>query len=366
VIPASGKIYPIPDQLAGKSRDARKHQPSLAWNYAIKGLLRRGETSVLYGPSNCGKSALVCYLGSRIVSGQTCFGGRVKKGIVVHVGAEAPESILDRLQACELHRDAAPYLVGMAPVDLSQTDEVVTFIQNLMQLQEANGEEIILVVFDTLARSIGATDENCASAMTSVVHAAERIARQTMSHVMLVHHTGKDADRGSRGSSALRSAVDTEIALSPLKSGTVAVSTEKQRTMPKSTLVHFKTEIHVLGQDEDGENRTTVKAVEIVAPPKLDEEKHTGGDAGCDQAVLSALHFRRMTGTQAAKPFRPRDIFEALPPELFGEIAEESRIRKISRCLEGLSKRRPAIVEKDAGGDWRLVPDGVGTSAMKT
>jgi hypothetical protein len=351
------EVSSIPKPLAGMFRDARKHRPRLSWNYAIKGLLRRGETSVLYGPSNCGKSALVCYLGSRIVSGQTCFGGRVKKGIVVHVGAEAPESILDRIQACDLQEDSAPYIVAMAPVDLSQPEEVLTFIQSLEQIQEANGQEIILIVFDTLARSIGQTDENCASAMTSVVNAAERIARQSRSHVMLVHHTGKDADRGSRGSSALRGAVDTEIALSPLKSGTVAVSTEKQRTMPKSALVHFKTEIHVLGQDEDGENRTTVKAVESVDAPMLDEVKHTGGDAGCDQAVLTALHFRRLTGTQAAKPFRPRDIFETLPPELFGGIAEESRIRKISRSLEGLSKRQPAIVEKDASGGWRLVPD---------
>lgn len=358
------EISPIPDQLAGMFRDARTHQPSLAWNYAIKGLLRRGETSVLYGPSNCGKSALVCYLGSRIVSGQTCFGQRVKKGIVVHVGAEAPESILDRIQACGLQEDAAPYIVAMAPVDLSQPDEVLTFIQDLEQLQEANGEEIVLVVFDTLARSIGQTDENCASAMTKVVNAAECIARQSRSHVMLVHHTGKDADRGSRGSSALRGAVDTEISLSPLKFGTVAVSTEKQRTMPKSALIQFKTEIHVLGQDEDGEDRTTVKAVEIVAPPKLEEVQHSGADARCDPAVLTALHIRRLTGAQAAQPFRPSDILQTLPPELFGDIAYESRIRKVSRALEGLSRRRPAIVEKIADG-WRLVPDGVATSASK-
>ena len=355
------EINAIPNELARMFRDARTHQPSLAWNYAVKGFLRRGETSVLYGPSNCGTSALVCYLGSRIVSGQKCFGGRVKKGIVVHVGAEAPESVLDRIQACHLQEDAAPCIVAMAPVDLSQPDEVLTFIQDLKQIQEVNGEEIILVVFDTLARSIGQTDENCASAMTSVVNAAERVARESWSHVMLVHHTGKDTDRGSRGSSALRGAVDTEIALIPLKSGAVAVSTEKQRTMPKSSLVHFKTEIHVLGQDEDGEDRTTVKAIEIVAPPNLDDVKHTG-DALCDPAVLTALYIRRLTGAQAAQPFRPRDILRTLPPELFGQITEESRIRKISRTLEGLSRRRPAIVEKVADG-WRLVPDGVGTSA---
>lgn len=364
-MPTENDVNAIPHALSGMFRDARTHQPSLKWNYAIKGILRRGETSVLYGPPNCGKSALVCFLGSRIVSGHKCFGSRVTKGIVIHVGAESPESILDRIQACDLSADAAPYIVGMAPVDLSDPDEVISFIRHLEQIKEANGQEIILVVFDTLARSIGQTDENCASAMTNVVNAAERIARQSKAHVMLVHHTGKDADRGSRGSSALRGAVDTEIALSLLKSGTVAVSMEKQRTMPKSPVVYFKTEFHVLGHDEDGENRTTVRAIETIEQPTFDDTKRRDSDGGCYQAVMTALHFRRLTSAQATASFRPRDILETLPGELFGDISEESRIRKISRSLEGLAKRQPPLVEKATAG-WRLVPVGLGTPTRKT
>ena len=52
-------------------RPVADHIPSLEWNYAIKGWLLRRETSLLYGPSNVGKSALVCRLGCCIV-GETC------------------------------------------------------------------------------------------------------------------------------------------------------------------------------------------------------------------------------------------------------------------------------------------------------
>ena len=275
---------PIPGPSGDLYRDARDHRPDLTWSYAAKGFFRRGETSVLFGPSNCGKSALVCHLGNCVVTGSEFFGARVTKGVVVHVGAEAPVSVLDRVHVYDPRAALDPwqYIVRMAPVDLSSETDVDAFVGDLAHLHRQTGEKIVLVVFDTLARSIGTSDENCASAMTGIANAAERIVRQLKTHVMLVHHTGKDTDRGGRGSSALRGAVDTEVSLAPLKCGAVIARQEKQRTMPKSGPVWFRTESHVLGQDEDGEDRTTVKALEISEPPKSEEAKN-GPDTGSDE-----------------------------------------------------------------------------------
>lgn len=358
-MPENGNSMTIPDNLDGLYRDSRGHEPMLVWNYGVKGLLRRGETSVLYGPPNCGKSALVCYIGHRIVSGLPCFGAPVQKGIVVHVGAEAPDSILDRLQAYPSDDEAAaPYIVRMGAVDLSDPVEVENFIHHLKQIHREVGERIVLVVFDTLARSIGASDENCAQAMTAIANSADSIARTVKAHVMLVHHTGKEVERGGRGSSALRGAVDTELALLPHKSGAVVLSQEKQRTMPKSRPVHFRTEPHVLGKDEDGEHRTTVKAVEVTDPLPPDDRNKAGGSTGLDHALLTALHIRRMTGPLAIETFRPRDVLETLPPEFFGAITEASRIKNVSRALERLAERKPPVVEKADDG-WRLVVPGL-------
>jgi RecA-family ATPase len=83
-------------------RSVADHSPSLEWNYAMKGWLLRGETSLLYGPSNVGKSALVCHLGSCIVAGRPCFGARVAPGLVVHVAPEAPASVRDRIHSCDI------------------------------------------------------------------------------------------------------------------------------------------------------------------------------------------------------------------------------------------------------------------------
>jgi energy-coupling factor transporter ATP-binding protein EcfA2 len=337
-------------------RDARNHRPTLTWNYAAKGWLRRAETSVLYGPSNCGKSALVGYLGNCIITGTPFFGAKVKKGFVVHVGAEAPEAVLDRMQAFDLSEatDASPYIVRMEPVDLSIPEEVKQFVSDIKKLHQRIGQKSILIVFDTLARSIGMTDENCAASMTRVANAAEQIARKLKSHVMLVHHTGKDVDRGGRGSSALRGAVDTEISLVPLKSGEVMVTQEKQRTMPKSASQFFRTEGYVLGLDEDGDDRTTVKAVEAKQPENSDSGKKRDTAGKYDTAVLTALHIRRMTGKHAVEPFRPREIMESVPPELFGAMSDDNRLASIRRVLAKLADQKNPIIEK-LGEAWRLI-----------
>ncbi|MDO5623036.1 MAG: AAA family ATPase [Paracoccus sp. (in: a-proteobacteria)] len=127
------------------------------------------------------------------------------------------------------------------------------------------------------ARSIGDADENASGHMTRVADAADRIAQQLTAHVMLVHHTGKDIERGSRGSSALRGAVDTELSLVPMKQGLVRVAQEKQRTMPKGDDVFFMTQRVVLGLDEDEDERTTVKAIEAKAPARLNPAKPVQG-----------------------------------------------------------------------------------------
>jgi hypothetical protein len=227
------------------------------------------------------------HLGHCIVTGSPFFGARVKQGIVVHVGAESPESVLDRMQAYDLQSAAhtSPYVVRMAPVDLSDSDAVETFICEIKKLHGEHGEKVILIVFDTLARSIGATDENCAASMTQVAKSAERIARtaQGTCHARSSHR--KDTDRGGRGSSALRGAVDTEISLIPLKNGNVRVAHEKQRTMRKGESTYFRTESFVLGVDEDGEDRTTVKAVEVSEPAPSETGKKADTDARYDVAI---------------------------------------------------------------------------------
>ena len=329
--------------------DARTYRPNLNWNYAVKGWLLRKEVSVLFGPSNCGKSALVCHLGYAVVSGNTFFGSRVTAGTVVHVGSEAPRSILDRMAPYKLEDGQTHlYSVRENSVDLSDPASVAAFIVEMRALQDQEQVATTLLVFDTLARSIGIADENCNSTMTRVANAAARIARSLNTHVMLVHHTGKDADRGSRGASALRAAVDTEISLEGSKDGNaVSVTQLKQRAMKKSHRVQFELDEVVLGLDEDGEERTTVQARESadVPEPRLADSRHNKTSPVLT-AIETYLHLQRSAGHCA--PFTATSLASALPPKLFGSIAPDSRVKRVTRALETLASQPNAPVHRHA------------------
>jgi hypothetical protein len=340
-------------------RSVADHSPSLEWNYAMKGWLLRKETSLVYGPSNVGKSALVCHLGQSIVTARPCFGARVKRGLVVHVAPEAPASVFDRIHSSKIDPAARQnYLVCGEALDLSNFRAVASFVEFLKGVMHETGQGIALIVFDTLARSIGFLDENCAASMTQVVQTTEWIAGSLNTHVMLVHHTGKDADRGGRGSSALRAAVDTEICLKPGKTeNSVAIVQDKQRTQPKLAPEYFRIEKTVLGMDEDGEERTTAHAVETSAPTTGKPPGPEKMENSRDMAVRIALNTRSMLPELAAAPFKTADLVATLPPELFAGVAPENLNRTVNRILGDLAKADNPIVI-GSGGVWRLTRAG--------
>ncbi|MGL5097478.1 MAG: AAA family ATPase, partial [Planctomycetia bacterium] len=70
-----------------------------------------------------------------------------------------------------------------------------------------------LIAVDTLARSFGSGNENDAKDMNAFVAACDHIASRLDAFVLVVHHAGKDTERGARGSSVLRAAADVEISV---------------------------------------------------------------------------------------------------------------------------------------------------------
>src|SRR5690606_41941058 len=62
-----------------------------------------------------------------------------------------------------------------------------------------------LIVIDTLSRVIAGGDENGPVDMTAFIKNVDRIRRATGAHIMIVHHTGKDAARSEEHTSELQS-----------------------------------------------------------------------------------------------------------------------------------------------------------------
>lgn len=248
------QVTPIrPQRLLGLD----EIKPRLRCNYVVKGWFDRDAVSVLFGESNTGKTFLALDLALHVASGKSWRGARVRRSGVLYIAAEGAGGLANRLAAIKEdipdHAQAAQgrfHLLAEA-VDLFDGScglGVREITNELTALSERPG----LIVIDTLSRAMGTGDENSAADMSRFLRNVDTLRKATGAHVMLVHHTGKDGAKGARGSSALRAAVDTEIALSR-SNGVTTARTSKQRDMIGGATFSYSLRPVHLGNDDDGD-----------------------------------------------------------------------------------------------------------------
>jgi hypothetical protein len=193
----------------------------------VEGRFRTNATVCVYGPSGLGKTFLMTGCSLSVAHGQPWLGAAItSRGSVVYVGAEGTAHFAARVRGWYAHAGVSPneslgfYLFPEA-VNLLDVAAVSRFIADAKAVQP------VLVVIDTLARCLVGADENSAKDMGLAIAACDRIRKLTGATVVLVHHTGKDGGQ-ERGSSALRGAVDTVIALTE-DAGVLKLVCEKQK-----------------------------------------------------------------------------------------------------------------------------------------
>jgi len=256
-------------------------EPCLDANYLVSGWLGAGGLSVLFGPSNTGKTFIAVDLAAHVASGKGWRGCKVRKGPVVYVAAEGGGGIRNRIAAIRQTRprfesDTQLFLLP-THLDLHSSADAVALCEAMPFDQAA------LIVVDTLARNMGPGDENSARDMAQFIASLDLIRERSKAHVLVVHHSGKNADAGARGSSALRAAVDTEIAVTDGQ-----ITCAKQRDMEIPQRLFFSLETVPLGEDRDGDPVTSAVVVSADAPPAK-QKPLAGRDEVAAQALVEAL-----------------------------------------------------------------------------
>lgn len=255
--------------------------PQLERPYLVKGWLDEGGVSVLYGPSNAGKSFLALDIAHHVAKGRSWGGRRTRRGRVLYVAAEGGGSFANRVAAL----DDPEFFVYCAPLTLTGRDGSAAPLTEVAQhLATVGGTPFSLIIFDTLARVMGGLDENTAPDIAQLVAGLDMIRRVTGAHVMLVHHTGKDAARGARGHSSLRAAIDTEIELTRDEVGQITAEVTKQRDGPTGYRFAYTLRQVELGRDQDGDPVTSC-LVEPVEPARAGHAEI----AGAARAALDLL-----------------------------------------------------------------------------
>ena len=235
----------------------------------VEGLLAAGGGSLIYGSSSTGKTFLTLDLACATATGATWMGRRTEAGLVVYVAAESPGSVKARLAAYQRRhgRRLQNLVVVQDAVNMLQKRDTDALIQTIKAAEERVGKKATLIVGDTLARLTSGGDENSGQDMGAVIGNFDRIRGETGAHFLLIHHSGKDREKGARGHSSLRAAVDTEIeVLSTDEDGRWAQVT-KQRDLPGlGDRIGFDLEVVEIGASQWGTPVTSC----VVSPGSRD------------------------------------------------------------------------------------------------
>lgn len=294
--------------------------PPTEW--CIRGVFPATGIVAVYGPSGSGKSFLAFDMAAAIAEGRSWFDCRVKAAPVVYVPLEGAAGFKRRSKAWEFNRRRdLPDGLGlmMQPMHLTTPQDV----EDLAAIVPPGA----VVFIDTLNRATPGCDENSSKDMGMILEAVNRLQSLTGGLVVLIHHTGKDAERGMRGHSSMFAAMDAVVEVkrdkaNPERRGwSVAKSKDDEDGKSHS----FKLVAVQLENDSDGQVVTSCvvePTASFAEQPKLSSP---------EQVVLDALLKTDPSGSGVT-----RDQLRAATFEALDDKTPDAKRTTLKRGIDGL------------------------------
>jgi hypothetical protein len=210
-------------------------------SFMVADYLIENSFAVLYGAPATFKSFLAIDWALSIAHGIDWNGRPTSQGAVVYLAMEGQSGIAVRAEAWhrdrQLDDDGVPFYAVTTPIGMAMEDA-----PDVLQLRHAiedtlGGVSPDLIVVDTLARSFAGSgaDENSATDMGMFIRSCDLMKEWFDCTVLAVHHSGKDSDKGLRGSSSLLGAVDTSVAIKRTEgTQSVVVKVAKQKDVQEA------------------------------------------------------------------------------------------------------------------------------------
>lgn len=183
----------------------------------------------------------------------------VKRGRSVMVVGEGEYFFGARLRAYAKDRgiDVADLpAVVPSPVNLRDGKQVAAFALELLKLGAAQ------VWFDTLQQCSPGADENSVRDMGEVITNLKTLSRKVGCFAGVIHHAGKNVDKGARGSSAWRPAVDVEVYFESPDGINGTMRVEKLKDAAPNSVYPFERRVIELGMRSNGKPITSVVVVQ--------------------------------------------------------------------------------------------------------
>lgn len=182
-------------------------------DWLVERLLGAGEASAWFGAPGDGKSVEVEDLGLHIAAGLPWHGRGVKRGAVVYFALERKQLVERRLLAFQIEHGIPdiPFVVcGGSGLDFRDPNVIGHITEVIKEVEAETGEQVVLIIIDTLSRALAGADENSSKDMGAVIKATSILQDDGERHVLWVHHTPHGAER-LRGHGNLEGAIDTAV-----------------------------------------------------------------------------------------------------------------------------------------------------------
>lgn len=227
---------------------------ALSTDYMIKGVMDSEAVTMIFGPSNVGKTFVAMNMAYHIAAGKEWAGQRVRQAPVLYVAAEGHGGLAQRIAAMRAYHDVrdVPLYFLKYSLNLGDAAQIEEFTTIAGEICEVNQTDRIMIFLDTMAVTLGGLNENDAETASLIMSVLGSVRDQTGASFSILHHIGKQ-NTGPRGSSAWRAAVDSAIEVVEDEEGAKSLKFDKQRDHGKADQFDFDLELITLGKDDDGD-----------------------------------------------------------------------------------------------------------------
>lgn len=213
--------------------------------WLVQGVLVEASIAAIYGPPESCKSFLAVDMAMAVAGGMDWHGRAVERGGVLYIAAEGAPGLGKRMRAWKVNRGAQghAFQLHLMRDELNLAAEKDGGVRAFVQAVTAELGPLRLIVIDTLNQTAAGADENSAKDMGRYIASMKRLRDATGAAVVVVHHSGKDASKGMRGSTALLGAMDTTVEVERATDGhSIKVAVHKQKDAEREGPIRFNLE----------------------------------------------------------------------------------------------------------------------------
>jgi phage/plasmid primase-like uncharacterized protein/KaiC/GvpD/RAD55 family RecA-like ATPase len=304
--------------------------------WLIDGLLEANTFSVCFGSPAAGKTFLTLDMALCIATGKDFHDHHVKQGAVFYIAGEGHNGFARRAAAWSkengISLKGVPFFKSSRAIVITDDNSVAELVDTIDAMVQQYGEPQLIVI-DTLARSMGAADENSTKEMGAAIRAIDECRDAYDCTVLAVHHTGHSNKERARGSSALLGAVDAEFMVDKWFQDDSIAKVEVKFTKMKDAKIpepmnFIHKEIELTGADLEPTTSVVLEPI-LDTNPRHKVSKLTGNKKRFMDALEKALE----GGGRGANVQDVRDIFYK---SLVG-VKDDSKRKTWTRAFQDVS-----------------------------